>query len=78
MGTSSGEKMTKEYFTKAGLEDGLPQKAIDLLWSGRPEIIDFIPENENTRNELRVTNAEMKESLIELVAKLELDEVATA
>ncbi len=65
--------MTKEWFTKAGLEDGIPQVAIDVLWADRPGIIDLIPENEKTREDLRQTNLDMKDSLIELAADLAKD-----
>ena len=60
--------MTKEFFVNAGLEDGLPLKALEILWEGRPSIIDLIPENEATRTDLRKTNEEMLPELLELVA----------
>jgi len=69
--------MTKEFFVKAGIEDGIHPEALEILWNDRPGIIDLIPENESTRKELKLTNGEMKDSLDELVALLHKDE-ATA
>lgn len=68
MATSNGVVMTKDFFVKAGLEDGIPATALEVLWEQRPDIIDLIPENDLTRKELKDTNVEMKESMIELAA----------
>ena len=70
--------MTYEYFRDAGLEDGLPLSGLNILWEGRPPIVDLIPENDDTRKDLKNTNAEMKDEILEMVQKLGLDEVASA
>ena len=60
--------MTKEFFVKAGTEDGIPARSLEILWEGRPSIVDHLPENEDTRQDLRSTNADMKDDLIELAS----------